>query len=178
MDLYKTTTFVEDIVVRAADIPPVETYADVVAESIKSSVRLFLYDAFRLHQPKARVDLNIKGDGTKLVFASGDYQIGQLKLVPFSKSVTVNVEGKGKHNPSNVAIKVPGPKGVTYVAAVQSMGIGKIERNSKQPLGDALVPGCVIVVVVLLRLPYSAFVLLAAASAPPLPSLSSPCSSP
>ena len=31
------------------------------------------------------------------------------------------------------------PKGVTYVASVQSMGIGKLDRNNKKPLGDALV---------------------------------------
>ena len=63
VDLYKTTTFVEDFVVRAADIPSVETYEDVAVEAIKSSVRLLLYDAYRLHQPKARVDLKIRGDG-------------------------------------------------------------------------------------------------------------------
>ena len=77
-----------------------------VAESIKSSVRVILYDAFRLHQPKARVDLKIKGNDTKLVFASSDYPIGQLKLVLFSKSITVAVEGKGKCGPSSVEIKV------------------------------------------------------------------------
>ena len=85
MDLYQTTTFVEDIVVRAADIRAIETYADVVADSIKASVKRYLYDAFRLYQSKARIDLKIKGNDTKLIFASGDYKVGQLKLVPFLK---------------------------------------------------------------------------------------------
>ena len=35
---YKTTKFVEDIVVRLADISPVEEHADVVVASINSSV--------------------------------------------------------------------------------------------------------------------------------------------
>ena len=34
---------------------------------------------------------------------------------------------------------VHGPKGVAYVAAVQSMGIGKIDRSNKKPLGDQLI---------------------------------------
>ena len=83
--------------------------------------------------------MKIKGNDTKLVFASSDYPIGQLKLVPFSKSITVAVEGKGKFSPSSVEIKVHGPKGVTYVAVVNSMGIGKIDRSNKKPLGDHLV---------------------------------------
>ena len=42
-------------------------------------------------------------------------------------------------------IKVHGPKGVTYVAAVQSVGIGKIDRSNKKPLGDQLVASyCVV----------------------------------
>ena len=136
VDLYKTVTFVEDLVFRAVDIPPAETYADVVADTIRSSVKQLLYDAFRLHQPTARVDIKIKGDGAKFVFASGDYKVGGLKLVPFSKSVTVIAEGK-KTKCASVEIKVPGPKGVTYVATVQTMGIGKIDRDSKEPLKDA-----------------------------------------
>ena len=40
MDLYKTVQFVEDIIVRAADISPVEAFADVNTEFIKSSIRV------------------------------------------------------------------------------------------------------------------------------------------
>ena len=82
---------------RAADIPAIETYADVVAESIKASVKRYLHDAFRLHQSKARINLKIKGNDTKLIFTSGDYKVGQLKLAPFSKAVPVAVEGKTKN---------------------------------------------------------------------------------
>ena len=59
-----------------------------------------------------------------------------MKLVPFSKSVTVAVEGKAKSNSSSVEIKVHGPKGVTYVVAVHQMGIGKIDRTKKMPLTE------------------------------------------
>ena len=97
VDLYKVITYVEDIVVRAADIPSIEEYPDAVAESIKSGVKAMLYDAFRLNQPKNRVDLKIKGNGAKLVFASHDYPTGHLKVVPYSKSMTVVVEGKAKN---------------------------------------------------------------------------------
>ena len=77
---------------RAVDTPAIETYADVVADAIKASAKSYLHDSFRLHQSKARIDLKIKGNDTKLIFASGDYKVGQLKLVPFSKGVTVAVE--------------------------------------------------------------------------------------
>ena len=113
----------------------------MVAESIKSSIRKYWFDAFRLHQSKARIDLKIKGNDTKLIFASGDYKVGQLKLVPFSKAVTVAVEGKGKNSWGDKAVemKIVGPKGVTYVAVVQRMEIGKIDRINKKPLADAIV---------------------------------------
>ena len=141
VDLYKTTTFVEDILVRVADIPAIETYADVVADPIKASVTRYLHDAFRMHQSRARIDLKIKGNDTKLIFASGDYKVGQLKLMPLSKTVTVAVEGKGKNHLGATAVemKFRGPKGVTYVAAVQKMDIVRINRINKQPFGDAMV---------------------------------------
>ena len=124
---------------RAEDIHPLERFDDVVAEYIKTDLKKLLSDAFRLHQPKARVDVKIKGNDTQLVFASGNHPVGQLKLVPFSKSVAVAVEGKGKKLCGGVEIKVPGPKGVTYVATVQSMGIGKLDRNKKKPLEKTIV---------------------------------------
>ena len=74
VDLYKTIEFIPDIVVRAADIPYVETFEDVVTEYLKSSVKLLLLNAVRLHKPK--VDLKIKGDDTNQVFASVDYPVG------------------------------------------------------------------------------------------------------
>ena len=97
MDLYKTAKFVGDSVVRAEDIHPLERFDDVVAEYIKTDIKKLLSDAFRLHQPKARVDVKIKGNDTQLVFASGNDPVGQLKLVPFSKYVNVAVEGKVKN---------------------------------------------------------------------------------
>ena len=117
---------------------PNKQASHAVAESIKSSVRVILYDAFRLHQPKARVDLKIKGNDTKLVFASSDYPIGHLKLVPYSKSITVAVEGKAKNSLSSVEVKVQGPKGVTYIAAVNSMGLA-IDRTAPKPFRDNIV---------------------------------------
>ena len=61
--------------------------------------------------------------------------------MPLSKSVTVAVEGTGKNNwgAAGVEMKVFGPKGVGYVAAMQKMDIGKINRINKKPLGDAMV---------------------------------------
>lgn len=60
MDLYRTMKFVEDVIVRVADISPVEAFAEVAADFIKSSIRVFLKNTFRLHQPTTKVDLNIK----------------------------------------------------------------------------------------------------------------------
>ena len=46
---------------KRADIIPIEAFADLVTEYIKSSIRVLLKDAFRLHQPTAtKVDLKIK----------------------------------------------------------------------------------------------------------------------
>jgi len=138
VDLYKTVKFVPDIVVRAGDILPVETFEDVVTEYLKSSVKLLLFSAFRLHKPK--VDLKIKGDDTNQVFASGDYPDRQMKLVPFSKSVFVIVEGKGKSSSTSVEIKLTGPKSSSkYVAIVSPMSFGKIDRGLKKPLNDTIV---------------------------------------
>ena len=138
VDLYKTVKFAPDIVVRAGDILPVETFEDVVTEYLKSSVKLLLFSAFRLHKPK--VDLEIKGDDTNQVFASGDYPVGQMKLVPFSKSVFVIVEGKGKSSSTSVEIKLTGPKSSSnYVAIVSPMSFGKIDRGLKKPLKDTIV---------------------------------------
>ena len=55
---------------------------------------------------QTRVDLKLAGPahGTKLVFASCDYNAGQLTLVPLTKYLTIAVEGKAKH--SGVEIKV------------------------------------------------------------------------
>ena len=78
VDLYKTVKFVEDVIVRAADISPVEAFAEVVAEFIKSSIRVLLQNAFRLHQPTTKVDLKINND-TKQVFAGLDDSAGKLK---------------------------------------------------------------------------------------------------
>jgi hypothetical protein len=61
-----------------------------------------------------------------------------LKLVPYSTSVAVAVEGKVKRH-GGLEINVPGPNGVTYVASVQPMGLCKLDRSNKKPLGDALV---------------------------------------
>ena len=76
---YKTITFVQDIIVRADAIPRIETYEEIVTEVMKSSTKKLLYDEFRLHEPKARVDLTIKGDDTKLVFASVATKAGHMK---------------------------------------------------------------------------------------------------
>ena len=62
-----------------------------------------------------------------------------MKLVPFSNFVTVAVEGKVKSKPTCVEVKLLGPKGVKYVAAVSPMTIGKIDRAHKKPLKDAAV---------------------------------------
>ena len=139
VDLYKTITFVQDIIVRADAIPRIETYEEVFVESIKSSLKALLLASFRLHEPMARVDLTIKGDDTKLVFASVDTKVGQMKLVPFSKHITVAVEGKAKINPTSVEVKLAGPKGAKYVAAVMQMLIGKFDRVHTKPLKDNIV---------------------------------------
>ena len=136
--VYKTVKFVPDIVVRAADIPSVETFEDVVTEYLKSGVKLLLFSAFRLHKPK--VDLEIKGDDTNQVFASVDYPIGQMKLVSFPKPVFVIVDGKGKNSSASVEIKLAGPKSSSkYVAIVSAMSFGKIDRGLKKPLNDTIV---------------------------------------
>ena len=139
VDLYTKIKYVEDIVVRAGDIHPFARFADEVAELIKMNVRTLLADAFRVHQPKARVDVKIKGNDQTLVFAGGNHPVGQLKLVPFPKAVNVAVEGKGKQSNVGIEIKVLGPDGVTYVATVQSMGIGKFDRSKTKPLEKTLV---------------------------------------
>ena len=59
--------------------------------------------------------------------------------MPFSNAVTVAVEGKRQRRDLGVEIKVHGPKGVTCVGVVNSMGIGKIDRSNKKPFGDQLV---------------------------------------
>ena len=140
VELYKTVQFVEDIIVRAADISPVEAFAEVVAEFIKSSIRVLLKNAFRLHQPTTKVDLKIKDNDNKTVFASRDYAAGKLKLVPFSKYVSIEKEKKAYSGfpLARVDINVLGPQGVTYVASVQRMDIKEIDRKKKKPLGDAL----------------------------------------
>ena len=135
--MYKMIKFVEDIVVRADDIHPLEGFDDEVAEFLRMDVRKLLADAFRMQQPKARVDVKIKGNDTQLVFASGNHPIGQLKLVPFSKAVNVAVEWKVKYG--GLEIKVLGPEGVTYVATVQQVGIGKPDRSKRKPLEKTLV---------------------------------------
>ena len=58
--------------------------------------------------------------------------------MPFSKYVSIAVEGKEKNNA--LEVKVPGPHGVTYVAGLQPMSTLKVERKSKKkPLGDQTV---------------------------------------
>ena len=86
----------EDIVVRGADFPCIEYDAEIVTEFQKCVVKVLLYKAQRLHQPKGSVDLKVKGEGGKHVFASKAYATGELKLVPFSKYVSIAVEGKEK----------------------------------------------------------------------------------
>ena len=60
-------------------------------------------------------------------------------LVPYSKTVFVAVEGKGKSNPTSVEFKVLGVKSSRYVASVTLMGIGKIDKAAKKPLKDTIV---------------------------------------
>ena len=63
-----------------------------------------------------------------------------MKLVPFSKSVFVIVEGKGKSSSTSVEIKLTGPKSSSnYVAIVSPMSFGKIDRGLKKPLNDTIV---------------------------------------
>ena len=75
VDYYEKFDYVEDIVVRAADFACIEDDADMATEFFKSVVKVFLYKSRRLHQPKGSVDLKIKGDGAKHVFASKDYTL-------------------------------------------------------------------------------------------------------
>ena len=95
----------------------VEAFADLVTEYIKSSIRVLLKDAFRLHQPTTtKVDLKIKGDATTYVFASRSYRAGKLKLVPFSKLISIEGTKEKRSSAatalSRVEIKITGPQGV------------------------------------------------------------------
>ena len=65
VDYYKTTDYVEDIVVRAADFPPIEEDADMVTEFFKSVVKVILYKSRQLHQPKGSVGLKMKCESCK-----------------------------------------------------------------------------------------------------------------
>jgi hypothetical protein len=140
VDLYQTTKFVPDIVVRAPDIPAIETYPDVVAESIKSSIRKYLFDAFRLLQSKARIDLQIKQDSSH-IFASGDYKVGQMILVPFSKNLLVGIPAKVKNlwGAKVAEVKILGPMGVGYVVIVHKQALGIIPRDGTDPLKNSIV---------------------------------------
>ncbi len=139
VDLYMTIRYVQDVIVRADAIPRIETYEEVSIDTLKSSLKSLLGTSFRLHEPMARVDLTIKGDDTKLVFASVATKVGQMKLVSFSKHIAVGVEGKVKIDPRNVEVKLAGPKGAKYVAAVMAMGISKFDRVHTKPLKDNMV---------------------------------------
>ena len=124
---------------RADAIPRIETYEEIVTEVMKSSTNKLLYDEFRLHEPKARVDLTISNDDTKLVFASADAKTGQLKLVPFSRCVNIAAEGKAKSLPSSSEVKLAGPKGAKYVAGIVQLKMGKYARGYAKPLTDNIV---------------------------------------
>ena len=126
MDFYTPTGVVEDVIVSADAIPRIETYEEIVTEIMKSSTKKLLYDEFRLHEPKARVDLTISNDDTKLVFASADAKAGQLKLVPFSRCVNIAAEGRAKILPSSWEVKLAGPKGAKYVAGIVQLKNGQV----------------------------------------------------
>ena len=64
VDYYTRTEYVADIVVRAGDFKPIEEDAEVLTDFITSGIKCILYQTFRLHQPKTRVDLKL--GGTKL----------------------------------------------------------------------------------------------------------------
>ena len=74
------------------------------------------------------------------IFASGDYQVGKMRCVPFPKSVNLYAEGKEKGSPTSVEIKLTGPKGSKYVTVVSSMGIAKIDRANKKPISCLVAP--------------------------------------
>jgi hypothetical protein len=139
VDLYKTIKYVQDVTVRADAIPRIETYDEVSVDTLRSSLKSLLGTSFRLHEPLARVDLTIKDDDTKFVFASVATKVGQMKLVPFSKQIVVGVEGKVKIDPRYVEVKLAGPKGEKYVAAIPPMGMSKFDRVNAKPLKDNMV---------------------------------------
>ena len=140
VDLYHTKKFQPDIVVRAADIPAIDTYTDVVNESLKSSMRWYLLNAFRLYQSKARIDLQIKQDSSH-IFASGDYKVGQMILVPFSKNLLVGIPAKVKNlwGAKAAEVKILGPMGVAYVVILHKQALGIIPRDGTDPLTNSIV---------------------------------------
>ena len=79
VDYYTKVEYVEDIVVRGIDLPCIEDDDEIVTDYHKCLVKVILYKAQRLHQPKGSVDLKVKGEGGKHVFASKAYATAELK---------------------------------------------------------------------------------------------------
>ena len=138
VDLYENFEFKQDLVVRTADFATFESDLRAAFDAMRSSVKLMLYDAARLHQPK--VDLKLKGDGCVHVFAAADYKVGQLQLVPFTTQVAVVLEADAKKPERCVRFQIKGSHGAVYVAALHPMPTNKakVNRDSLRPMGDML----------------------------------------
>ena len=97
VDLCKVIKVEPDIVVRSADFLKVENNALARLECISSQSKQLLFEAFRLHQPHACVDMKFVKGKDRHVFAAGKYPTGGLKLVRYSTNLNdVAVEGNAK----------------------------------------------------------------------------------
>ena len=97
VDLYKVTKVEPDIVIRSADFLKVEDHASARIDCISSQSKQLLFHAFRLQQPRVRVDMKCIKGRDRHIFAADKYLTGGLKLVPYSQNqYNVAVEGKTK----------------------------------------------------------------------------------
>ena len=59
--------------------------------------------------------------------------------MPFSRNITIGIEGKLKIVPNVAEVKLAGPKGPKYVAAINPMTMSKFDRDHAKPLKDNMV---------------------------------------
>ena len=138
VDLYKVSKVEEDIVVRTADFLKIEKHSDAKLNAVCNQMRLWLYHAFRLHQPHVHVDLKLTYGRHRHVFAAAEYEAQQLTLVPYSTAVyNVAVEGNEKATTAK-SIVIKFQQGETYIVTLTPDNLPKAEKSSK-PYGKAVI---------------------------------------
>ena len=111
-------------------------------EYIKKLGKVFLFHAFRLHQPLVKVDFKFTAGRHRHIFSGDKYSPGTLKLVPYTTMV-VNVAPEGQDKTPTgggskyVKLKLK-QKGETFVVTFTGSD-NKPSKGSADPFGSVLI---------------------------------------